>query len=340
MQENNSPNSSPTQGNLPKLTKKETKILELLNCGIIESKQIAAVDKTGMRNIQKIIRSIKKKGIIGISSPIVRQNERSGEQTNISSRHINENNGIRLHAQQFSIRPIWKSDKYQLSIGKKIEIDNNTILVHADSIQYYCKHSFFGSDTWASTAKSFEYHNKIFRILENDLGCVIVKDRSQNIEIVKAEYAHIQNGLAKMMENEGRKIRVRSFDGKVWFEIDNSWKLHEAETRGKTAQIDMQKVVEPFFNDMREKPNYLPSDTKDMIDKLAMVSSNLTNANFSYKPMFQEMNDNLMRFANAMEFYGKHFESHAGLIKEGTSMFKKINKAFKEKQSRLDNYLR
>ena len=290
----NEQNSSPTEGELPKLTQRESFVVNLINQGVIDNKVIAKEVKTGIRNIQKVVQNLKKKGAIGISSPIVRQSDRSGEQS-----------GIRLHAEQFLIKPLWKAERYAGKIGKAIQIENNTILIEKDIIQYYCNYSFFGSDSYAATAKSFNYHNKIFKILENDLGCVIIKSRSQNIERVKSEYAQINNGLAKKVENEGQRIRLRTTDeGKVWFEIDNSWNLHEAETKGKTAHRDMQKVVEPLFNDMRDKDFYLMSDTKSMIDKLAIVSSNIVQSQLSTDSMFQRTNESVNWLAENIKSHG------------------------------------
>src|SRR3990167_2479730 len=204
--------SSFSEGLIPKLSNAEIGVLNIIREGIIDTARIASRRQTGIRNIQKIIRKLKKKGVLGISSPIANQSELSGEQKTLSG----ELNGIRLHAEQFSITPLTKSQKYTDAIGKKITIDNNTILIH--------------------------------------------------------------NGLAVKMEGEGEKIRIRSNElGKVWFEIDNSWNLHEAETKGKTAQRDMQGVIEPYFNDMRDKDNFLPSDVKKMIEGLVMTSSNMVN---------------------------------------------------------------
>lgn len=264
-----SPDSSPSLGLVPKLTKAEQEVLNIIKEGIISTKEISIRRKTTQRNIQKIIQNIKKKGVLGISSPIANKNEQA-----------NELNGFRLHAEQFTIEPITKGEKYIKAIGKKLDIDGNTILVHNDIVQYYCNKSFFGSDVWAATAKSMDYLNRIVNTLENELQSILTKPRSQNIERVKSEYAHIQNGLAVKMEREGEKIRIRADeDGHVWFTIDNSWNFKEAETHGKTAQRDMQKVIEAPFNDMRTNPFYLPSDTKILVDGLVKASLNLVQAN-------------------------------------------------------------
>lgn len=317
-----SPNSSLSEGLVSKLTKTEQEVLNILKEGTLDNNHIAKTRQTTIRAVQKIIKNLRIKGALGLSSPIANKSE-----------HTNEQDEHRLHAEQYTIEPITKSENYNSLIGKKLNVDGNTILIHNDIIQYYCAKSFFGYDSWAATAKAMKYHDRVIRTLENDLKCILIKPRSQNITRVKSEYAHIKNGLAKKLEREGEKFRCRaSEDGHIWFEIDNSWNFHEAETKGKTAQRDMQKVIEPVFNDMRDNKFYLMSDTKTMIDNLAKASDNLIKANLDYKPMFYEMNENLLKFANAMTFYGEHFKSHAGLIKEGTSIFKKMNKRMEQKK--------
>ena len=154
--------SSFSEGLIPKLSNAEIGVLNIIREGIIDTARIASRRQTGIRNIQKIIRKLKKKGVLGISSPIANQSELSGEQKTLSA----ELNGIRLHAEQFSITPLTKSQKYTDAIGKKITIDNNTILIHNESIQYYCNKSFSGSDTWAATAKAMIYHDRVIRTLE------------------------------------------------------------------------------------------------------------------------------------------------------------------------------
>lgn len=316
MIENTSPNSSPTVGLVPKLTKSEEEVLNIIKQGTIDTKQISIIKKTGIRNIQKIIKSLKAKGALGLINELL---------TN-QANQTNELNGIRLHAQQFLITPLSQSERYNLAIGKIINIDNNTIIVNSDVLQYYCNHSFFGSDSWAATAKSLEYFNRILRTLENQLNCVLSKPRSENITMVKSEYAHIQNGLAKKLEREGEKVKVRSDnDGKVWFHIDNSWNLHEAETIGKNAQRDMQRVIEPFFNDMRDKTNYLPSDTKSMIDKLVETSSNLVRHS-------ESISENIGLMTSKLNFMAVNQESHAGLIKQLNTLTKNINKKINQKK--------
>lgn len=328
-----SPKPSLSVGLISKPTKREQDIINLTKEGIISTKQMAARIQTTQRNVQLILQNLKKKGMLGLTSPIAKESEGTNE--------VSE--GIRLHAQQFTIQPITKGIKYNKAIGKKIDIDSNTILIHSDVVQYYCNQSFFGSDVWAATAKSMVYFDRIIKTLENELQSILIKPRSQNITLVKSEYAHIENGLAKKMEREGEKIRIRgNEEGKVWFIIDNSWKLHEAETIGKNAQRDMQRVVEPFFNDMRDKENYLPSDTKEMLDNLAIISKNLTENQ-------QQIDSKTNQYLNLLEIQTKatshlaaNIESHIPSWMSNVKVeqeLRKLRRTISERQKKLGEWI-
>lgn len=246
MSSQGSPHGSFSGDVLPKLTLVEREVLHLLTEELLTIKKAALRRQTSVRNIQKIAKKLREKGLLKGSSQSVRLIDGSSEPTNL--------NGIRLHGEQWLIKIIQRNDIYKEKIGKHIIIDGNTIRLHRDVICIYSTQSFFGSDTWASTAKSIDYWNTFFVKLENELKLMLVKPRTQNIERVKAEYAQIRNGLAIQCEREAEKIRIRTReDGKVWFTIDNSFNLREAETQHhETSQMDMQNVVEPQFNDLRD----------------------------------------------------------------------------------------
>lgn len=73
-----------------------------------------------------------------------------------------------------------------------------------------------------------------------------------NVKITRQHHALIKNELANLYNKENRKIFV--FDEKgLWLLIDDSLKLDELETvRGSSADGDMDNVVKPFFNDLKE----------------------------------------------------------------------------------------
>lgn len=290
-----------------KLTKAEKEILNLLTDEFLTTKKIAIRRKTSVRAVQKIIKKLKEKGAYNIGSQKVRFIEGTSEP-----------NGIRLHAEQWLIKIIEKNNNYKEKIGKSILIDNNTIRIHRDCISIYSNTYFYGNDVWSATAKSINYWNSLITKLEWELKIILIKPRKQNIERVRAEYAQIRNGLAIKCEKEAEKIKIRTReDGKIWFEIDNSFNLREAETKHpETAERDMQGVVEPFFNDLRDKESYLPSNTKDMIDKLAITSHNMLK-------YVDKTNENIAWLAENIKSHGPAW---FGITKEARNIRKEVRR--------------
>lgn len=257
-------------GEVPKLSQVETEILSLLTAERLRPDQIAIRRKTSIQATNKIIRKLKEKGAYSPLEMKVSKNDGT----------LKPLETIRLHAENFLIRILYKQEQYKDLEGKSIILDSNTVRFHRDVICIYSNQSFFGIDTWAATAKAVTYWNAFLRKLECQYGIILIKPRAENIERTRAEYAQIRNGLAIKMEREHDKIRIRAReDGKIWFEIDNSFDLREAETKHpRTAEMDMQEAVEPFFNDLRDMRSYLPSDVKQMIDGLVQATANLTTA--------------------------------------------------------------
>ncbi len=255
-----------------KLTISEQEIIDMLVVEKLTIKQIASRRKTSIQAVYQIVQNLKEKGAFTTGHKKV---ENFG-----GSIQLPLKNGIRLHAEQWLIKILWKPDSFQKFINTKIHKDNNEIRIHDDSIEVYSVHSFFGSDTWAATAKSIDYWNFFFAKLEQELRVIFLKSGSTNIKRVKAEYAHIRNGLAIQAEAEGAKIQIRAReDGKVWFVIDNSFNLHEAETKHpQTAHKDMRDVVEPFFNDLRDNESVPLSQISVFIAQSSKQLNEVTHA--------------------------------------------------------------
>jgi len=219
-----------------------------------------------VRAVEMIVAKLKNKGYLDIvnrPSKKLRFFESTNEETSQKKNFFHQ---IRLHGQEFNIKIIYKSLNYNDLIGKIIKIDSNTVRLYKNSIEVYSDKSFYGENTHKATAKSFEYWNKFFIRLENQLKCVLIKNRNQNISIVNQHYAEINNELAKECEIKGDNIKVYTTEtGKLWFLIDNSFNLHEAETVGKSAKEDMEEIINPFFNDLRNNKVMLPSEMQKLL---------------------------------------------------------------------------
>jgi hypothetical protein len=231
------------------LSNTQKEILRLLTEEYLTPVKVANIRNTSVRAVYKTIGILAKKGLYSKGSKKVHKIEGSPVCEPFS-------NYIRLHAQEFNITILNKTNKYEVIRQKAntINIDENTIRLYQDSIEIYSGKSFYSDDVGKATAKSFEYWNKLFRRLENDLGLLLVKNRYQNIKLVKNHYSYINNGMAQEFNENKIKIRLYATeDSKMWFEIDNSLNLDEAETtHTQTASRDMQNIVRKTFNDLRD----------------------------------------------------------------------------------------
>lgn len=239
--------SSFCQGVIPQLTQAERDVLYLFTKEFLTIKKIAIRRECSVRAVQKVVKKLKEKGALNIGSQEVRFLGLASELPQETKEEI------RLHGERWRIRILDKSDKSRSMVGQTLRVDGNTIKMYRDVLIIYSTKSFFGVDTYAATAKSVDYWNLFFSRLEYDLKVILVKPRAQNIKRFRAEYALIENGLAKYCEDKGDKIEILTLDdGRVWFKIDNSFNLHEAETvHPETAEDDMGDVIKPFFDDLR-----------------------------------------------------------------------------------------
>lgn len=179
---------------------------------------------------------------------------------------------LRLHGQQFRIRLLDKSPKYDKIRARAnyMTVDKNTLRLHASVLEVYSNVSFTGTDINDVTAESFEYWNCFFKRIEYMLDVLILKPKYQNIRLVKSgHYSEIGNELSQECLKTGQKVRVFSRDdGKLWFLIDNSFNLEEAETvHPESSQNDMEAVIQPFFDDMRTHPPIKLSELTWVIKK-------------------------------------------------------------------------
>lgn len=231
---------------LKNLTPSEIEVLNYLSIDFLTESQIALKRKCSQQAVNRIVQRLREKGIINAVNKVVVKSRPTPQPTH----------AIRLHAQEFNIKIIHKDERYisRLKKSNNLFIDGNRVLLYKNSIEVYATQMFFGESAQSATSKSFVYWNYFFTKLENDLKIIIIKDRYQNIKLVNAHYAEIHNEFAKDCNINAEKIKITTTeDGKLWFLIDNSFNLHEAETvHPQTAKPDIENVTR-FFNDIRDK---------------------------------------------------------------------------------------
>ena len=134
----------------------------------------------------------------------------------------------------------------------QIYFKDNKIWLSKNSLIIYDIHSYFGSNAIESRKYSFFELKSILNGLELKLGINLrTKEGNFMVRPARQHYSLIKNCLAIQCNKEGKKINVYNEKG-IWFTIDNSFNLDEAETiHPKTALTD-SLGIQKYFNEHKE----------------------------------------------------------------------------------------
>lgn len=117
--------------------------------------------------------------------------------------------------------------------------------------------SFFGKTAQDSEDRALYEMIDIMKGLENLFNVSFRINKQYKIRCFRKHQANIKNALARMYNDNNRKLTIYNEDGQ-WLLIDDSFSLEELETigsKGKNdATKDMDNVIKPFFNSLKEKP--------------------------------------------------------------------------------------
>jgi len=275
------------------LTEAESEVLTMLTDEFLTPNQIKIRRNCSKQAVYKIIKSLKQKG--AINSGLQRVDSDGG-----SSQPTHQ----RLHAQQFRIRIINKTPKFKEALKRCniLTIDENTIRLYPEVIEIYSAKSFFGDSEQEATDKSLAYWKLFIARLENELGLVLWKPRTQNINIVKQHYAETNSQIAKECKKQGKEIKVNCLeDGKLAVIMDESYNLSERE------------CIHPVHN--KQHSEAITKQISDFIEHNPPTNSELAT--------------NINNFVLGFDTYGKHILSHIEAIQTLSKETKKLGRVMK-----------
>lgn len=246
------------------LTEKEQLVKVLIFDEKMTEKQASYRLKISERRIRKIKAQIARK-----LTPTIPPSKSGG----FPPPYLNEKNLIRIHGLMFKITFNFTGKRYfeRLKKSNILRLENNTIQLFKKNLLVSSLGSFYGKDATSALIEAQNYYWDFFVRLEDYLGIVFLKEKSQNVKIVKSHYSEVNNELAKDCNSKKLKIAISDrVDGKDWFIIDNSFNLNEMETlHPKTALQDMEKV-KPFFESLRKLEEPVEMDkVLSVLDKQA-----------------------------------------------------------------------
>ena len=131
--------------------------------------------------------------------------------------------------------------------GRKVWLTNKSIII-------FEKSSYMAETS--KEAKSYAINDalELIKALEKHLQANMGTYR---FKVSRQHYSLIKNALAKQYDKEGKKLQIYNDSG-LWFLIDNSFNLHEAETvHPKTSDID-NRPVQDWFNGLKTMNGFTP----------------------------------------------------------------------------------
>lgn len=174
-------------------------------------------------------------------------------------------NSVRLHGLMWHLKlpkevRVWEQilEKKRINFkrinnNKNFEIifKENRVRLSSKSIIIYDIKSYFGFNAVDSKKYAMSELQSFLNELQAKLGIELTYKGSYIIKTSRQHYALIRNSLAMQCRKDGTKINVYNERG-LWFTIDNSYNLEEAETvHPNTALVD-NLGVQKFFNEHKE----------------------------------------------------------------------------------------
>tara|TARA_Y100000310_G_scaffold256113_1_gene263822 strand:+ start:313 stop:1284 length:972 start_codon:yes stop_codon:yes gene_type:complete len=200
----------------------------------------------------------------------------------------------------------FKQLKHLLGGGQEIKIKDKKIWLTNKSIIIFEKSSYLAKTAKESRRYAIYDLFELVRSLESTLGANFKINKRYCFKVSRQHYALVKNALAEQYNGDGKKLEVYSEDG-LWFVIDNSYNLNEAETVHPKTAVDDSTKVQNFFNGLKVTEDYTP---QIMIKAVTQNAENLNN-------------------------YAVHLKSHVKSVKQLGGGVKELNKLIKKLDKRL-----
>jgi len=193
-----------------------------------------------------------------------------------------------------------------LGNGQEIMLKDKKIWLTNKSIIIFEKSSYLTKT--AKDARKYAIYDlfELVKSLESTLRANLRINKKYCFKVSRQHYALVKNALAEQYKRDGKKLQVYSKDG-LWFVIDNSFNLNEAETIHPETAVDDNTKVQNFFNGLKSTENYTP---QIMMKAVTQNAENLNN-------------------------YAVHLKSHVKSIKLLGKGVKRLNKSIKKLDRKL-----
>lgn len=177
--------------------------------------------------------------------------------------------------------------------GQAIEFKGRKIHLTDKSIIIYEKESFISETAQESQSQAINHFIGIIRQLERELKANFSFGGKYRFRVSRQHYSLIKNALAKQYNDHGEKLEVYNDSG-LWFLIDNSFNLNEAETVHAKTGVNDNKKVQDFFNGLKEEP-ITPQEIKANHQELIDLIHDGSELQIGQQQVMSQIENNLLR---------------------------------------------
>jgi len=133
----------------------------------------------------------------------------------------------------------------------RIIVNERKIWLGQKNIIIYEPASFFGRNSIESKKFAVLKLLKLLGVLEAKFGLSLKGKEGYTFKVRRQHYALIKNALAIQCNEAGEKIQVYNKEG-LWFLVDNSYNLEEAETVHKDSAMLDNLGIQKYFNSHKD----------------------------------------------------------------------------------------
>jgi hypothetical protein len=239
-------------------------------------------------------------------------------------------NSVRLHGLMWHLKlpkeiRVWKEilEKKNISFseinkGKTLQIyfKENKVWISKRSIIIYDIKSYFGFNAVDSKKYAMDNLKSFLNELQAKLGIDLQYKHNFIIKTSRQHYALVRNALAMQCRKDGTKINVYNERG-LWFTIDNSFNLEEAETvHPKTALID-NLGVQRYFNEHKETGwEVTPKWTKERFGECLGMISQVTSNQLMFNKNFESHVQSIKSLGQSAEANALSVEMLSNVVRE------------------------
>lgn len=171
----------------------------------------------------------------------------------------------------------------KINNGSTFEIyfKENRVWISKNSILIYDIKSYFGFNAVDSKKYAMVELQSYLIELQAKLGIDFKVKGNFVLKTSRQHYALVRNSLAMQCRKDGTKINVYNERG-LWFTIDNSFNLEEAETVHKDTALVDNLGVQKFFNEHKEtgwevSPKFILNGFNQLTNNLNMYAENMVS---------------------------------------------------------------